>query len=238
MQTFHPAFAVVCIIAFCFYGALVPFNNIASDFLQYKYYGPESSTSAYVMSIPDTLAIFLVPILGNIVDRYGYKLKFLTFGGTCMTMGHYMLGFTSTSPKIALLFNGIANSTLLVLWPWIPNLVDEPYWGTAFGIVTICVNFAFTLIPFLVAHSLYLDPSYESAEFIFILLTAVGTIFCLLLQRWNRQDKLGLDASEKVATIIHSNTSHQSFRPIELSPNLHDIIMCPPSRQQRGLLLT
>jgi MFS family permease len=222
LQTFHPAFALVCIIAFCFYGSLIPFNNIASDFLQYKYYAQDPHTAAYVMSIPDTLAIFLVPFLGSIVDRYGHKVKFLILGGICMCFGHYLLAFTSESPKLALWFNGIANSTLMVLWPWIPNLVEEPYWGSAYGIVTVCTNAAFTFVPFAIAHSLNSDPTYQSSEVLFIVLTGIGTLFCLLLARWNQQDNLGLDASERVSSIKHSSAQSLSppSPPIELGQNL------------------
>jgi MFS family permease len=217
VQTFHPAFGVVCAIAFCFYGALIPFNNIASDFLQYKYYPDDGFTASFVMSIPDTLSIFLVPFVGCLVDKYGQKLRFLTIGGICMTLGHFLLGFTLISPKIALCFNGISNSGLVVLWSWIPNLVEEPCWATAYGIVTICINAAYTLVPLLVAHSLSLDPTYRSSQSLFMLLTCIGTMFCLMLRRWNHQENLGLNASEEDSMVGHGvEKSHL----VELSPNM------------------
>lgn len=220
LQTFHPAFCYVCIIAFCFYGSLVPFNNVASDFLQLRYYPDDAVTSSYVMSIPDTLAIFLVPFMGTLVDRYGYKLHCLTIGGICMIFGHFLLAFTPFSPKLALCFNGIANSTLLVLWPWIPLLVDEPYWATAYGIVTMCMNAAYAFVPLVIAHAIALDATYTTAEIIFVMLTSIGTLFCLFLTSWNAIENLRLNEPERSATPIEHRFPLLSDDALQLTENI------------------
>jgi MFS family permease len=204
LATYHPAFWLVCIVCFTYYGALVPFNNIASDFLRNKWFGDDVFKTGLVMSIPDTVAIILVPIFGSFVDRYGHKLTLMTLGGVMMTCGHFLLGTTYLNPIVPLCMNGIANSTLMVLWPCIPLLVPEIYWASAYGIMTMCVNASYTFIPFGVAALTTMDPSYYSVEMYFMSLTFFGTFISVVLTRTDHQLKLGLNISER-QTIMETN---------------------------------
>lgn len=197
ISTYHPAFWLVCIVCFTYYGALVPFNNIASDLLRRKWYGDDTFKTGLVMSIPDTVAIFLVPIIGSFVDRFGHKVTIMTIGGMLMTIGHFIIGTTTIEPIFPLCFNGIANSTLLVLWPCIPLLVEEIYWASAYGILTMCINASYTFIPFGVAALTTMDPTYYAVEMYFVILTFFGTFTSVVLARSDKRLSLGLNTSER-----------------------------------------
>ncbi|KAF9964046.1 hypothetical protein BGZ70_007003 [Mortierella alpina] len=74
------------------YGTVVPFNNIASDFLQSKWYPGNPRKAAAVMGIPDTLGAVLVPGFGMLVDRYGdsflpVEMFFIAMGVCGMLVG-------------------------------------------------------------------------------------------------------------------------------------------------------
>lgn len=196
VQSYHPAFWLVCIVCFTYYGAIVPFNNIAADVLRSKWYGDDTFKTGLVMSIPDTVAIFLVPLIGSLVDRVGYKVTVMTLGGLLMTLGHFLLGTTQLSPIFPLCLNGIANSTLLAIWPCVPLLVPERYWASAYGFITVCVNASYTFVPLGAAALVSMDPSFYSVEMYFMLLTLFGTFISVVLARMNAQQKLGLNDGE------------------------------------------
>ncbi len=52
---------LLCLICVSLYGTVIPFNNIAQDFLQSKY-GLSNESAGVVMSVPDTISAFLVPV--------------------------------------------------------------------------------------------------------------------------------------------------------------------------------
>lgn len=51
MRTFPRSFWVICVICIMLYGTIVPFNNIASDFLMSKWYPNDTETAGLVMRL-------------------------------------------------------------------------------------------------------------------------------------------------------------------------------------------
>lgn len=49
MRIFPRSFWLICIICILLYGTVVPFNNIASDFLMSKWYPNDTETAGIVM---------------------------------------------------------------------------------------------------------------------------------------------------------------------------------------------
>lgn len=196
VQSYHPAFWLVCVVCFTYYGAIVPFNNIAADVLRSKWYGDDTFKTGLVMSIPDTVAIFLVPLVGSFVDHLGHRVTVMTLGGLLMALGHFLLGTTTLSPIFPLSLNGIANSTLLAIWPCVPLLVPERYWASAYGFITVCVNASYTFVPLGVAALVSRDPSFYSVEMYLMSLTLFGMFISLVLARMNANKRLGLNDGE------------------------------------------
>lgn len=180
VNTFHPAFFVLCGSCFVLNGSIIPFNNIASDFLQRKWYEDTPSKAAWTMSIPDTMAIFLIPIIGYAIDYFGYKVAYIVGGGFAMGLGHYILAGNIASPIIPLIINGFASSSVVAIWPCIPALVPEMYWATAYGIITACINASYTFVPLIVAVLENLDHSYGAVELFFALQSILGAFLTIL----------------------------------------------------------
>ncbi|KAJ3412975.1 hypothetical protein HDV05_008690 [Chytridiales sp. JEL 0842] len=124
--SFPFSFWLVCSICILLYGTVIPFNNIVSDFLMSKWYPNDTETAGLVMSIPDTLSAFLVPICGIIVDKYGHRATVLLFCAIVIACVHLTLGLTMLTPVIPLVFLGISYSLYgVALWPSIATIIQH-----------------------------------------------------------------------------------------------------------------
>ena len=118
LKVFPLTFWLICALTVLLYGTVVPFNNIASDFLQSKWYPGNPRKAAAVMGIPDTLGAVLVPGFGMLVDRYGSRASTLIASAFIMVIVHSTLGFTTWSPVYAFTLLGVAYSMYgVALWP-------------------------------------------------------------------------------------------------------------------------
>lgn len=118
MRFFPLTFWLLCALTVLLYGTVVPFNNIASDFLQSKWYPGNPRKATAVMGIPDTLGAILVPAFGIVVDRYGGRASTLIASAFIMIIVHSTLAFTTLSPICAFTLLGIAYTMYgVALWP-------------------------------------------------------------------------------------------------------------------------
>ncbi|KAF8938802.1 hypothetical protein BGZ58_000108 [Dissophora ornata] len=118
LKFFPSSFWLICVLTVLLYGTVVPFNNIASDFLQSKWYYGNPRMAAAVMGVPDTLGAILVPGFGLVVDRYGKRASTLIVSAFIMVVVHTTLGFTMLNPIFAFSLLGIAYSMYgVALWP-------------------------------------------------------------------------------------------------------------------------
>lgn len=132
------------------------------------------------MSIPDAMAIFLIPIIGYMIDLYGFKVAYLIGSGFALGLGHFLLAGDISSPVIPLIINGFASSSVVAIWPCIPYLVPELYWATAYGIVTVCINASYIFVPICVAILENMDRFYVSVELFFALQSILGAFLAIL----------------------------------------------------------
>ena len=193
---YHPCFWILTAICFLLYGVLVPFNNIVSDFLQTKYAQLDPITAGRLMSIPDSLCIFIVPVLGIFLDRVGYRATLFTIGSAIVSLGHYLFAATDIPAVYILLLLGLSNSTLLALWPCVPLLVDKSRLSTAYGIITSAINTSFMLFPVFVATLINSDTTYTTCELFFSSLAAMAFLLSVLLNYFSVKWELGLNDAE------------------------------------------
>jgi hypothetical protein len=176
---------------------MIPYNNVASDYLQStRYFRGNVVDANMAMSIPDTLAMFLVPTLGIWLDRRGKKVSLMVAGAATFLVGHTILAlgrgrFVAVS---ALLTLGFAYGTLLSFWACVPALVHGSRHSTAYGILTSACNLAVTLIsPLAVAPIIAADSSYRLCGLFFAGLGGIAVALSLLIAGINKKRRLGLN---------------------------------------------
>ncbi|KAF8940371.1 hypothetical protein BGZ47_007778 [Haplosporangium gracile] len=198
LEFFPSTFWLICALTVLLYGTVVPFNNIASDFLQSKWYHDNPRKAAAVMGIPDTLGAILVPGFGLIVDKYGGRASTLIASAFIMVVVHTTLGFTSLSPIFAFSLLGVAYSMYgVALWPSIACVVtNELHLGKGYGISTSFLNISLTVVPPIVATIRVIGDSFIPVEMFFITMGLCGIIVGFALKSIDRRDGGALENPE------------------------------------------
>ncbi|TPX71065.1 hypothetical protein SpCBS45565_g01340 [Spizellomyces sp. 'palustris'] len=188
---FPGAFWLVCLVCVLLYGTVVPFNNIASDFLMSKWYPGDTQTAGTVMSIPDTMSALLVPICGVLVDRYGGRASLLVFCALVIAAVHATLGLTMITPVIPLVFLGLSYSMYgVAIWPSIATIIqhreaqldpDVKLLGTAYGLSTSALNTALTIMPLIAAKVRVWSGDFLYVELFFVCLALLGAVASAVL---------------------------------------------------------
>ncbi|KAI1305558.1 hypothetical protein EDD11_004943 [Mortierella claussenii] len=151
--------------------------------LQKKWYAKDPTKAGTVMSIPDLVSSIGSPLCGYLVDRFGFRARYIPFSAILLIWAHTQLSLTNISPVIGMCILGLAYSLFAsVLWPCIPFLVKDHQLGTAYGLVTIALNISLTFFPMIVASILHAtDGSYVHVEGLFIGLATMGFILSVVL---------------------------------------------------------
>ncbi|KAK5816765.1 major facilitator superfamily domain-containing protein [Linnemannia elongata] len=198
LEHFPSTFWLICALVVLLYGTVVPFNNIASDFLQSKWYHDNPRKAAAVMGIPDTLGAILVPGFGLVVDKYGGRASTLIASAFIMVVVHTTLGFTSLSPIFAFSLLGVAYSMYgVALWPSIACVVtNELHLGKGYGISTSFLNISLTIAPPIVATIRVIGNSFLPVEMFFIGMGLCGILVGFALKNIDRRDGGALEDPE------------------------------------------
>lgn len=231
---------------------MVPYNNVASDYLETRYFRERPVDANAAMSIPDTVSMLLIPILGFYVDRTGGRVNVILMGSLALIAGHWLLatGVSRACAIVALFILGFGYSSLLSFWACVPALVRVAQHSTAYGILTTACNLSVALIPILVAPIISADPTYSACGHFFALLATVALLLALYLASVNVQKRLGLNLSTRqkvklspglyptmaevmiVPTLV-GNTYKNSTRlppPPSISESLHVELLKPGKR--------
>jgi len=206
--------AGVC--ALC-YGAIMPFNNVAQVYLL-KYYlpihtpPPEGVDCSFrpvlpewekycaevehveglagrLQSVPFIIAGLLTPLIGIVIDRFGFRTLYMLLGPLLLLATHFILLVGGTSPVVPLAGLGLAYSIIAaVIWPSVPLTVhaseSSRRCGTAFGILTVFQNLSMALFPMAVAALSNVKHDYVTTEYFFIAVSVTGVIVavCLMVE--------------------------------------------------------
>ncbi|KAF9332347.1 hypothetical protein BG006_004770 [Podila minutissima] len=198
MRFFPLTFWLLCALTVLLYGTVVPFNNIASDFLQSKWYPGNPRKATAVMGIPDTLGAVLVPAFGIVVDRYGGRASTLIASALIMIIVHSTLAFTTLSPIYAFTLLGIAYTMYgVALWPSIACVVtSELHLGKGYGISSSFLNISLTLVPPIVASIRVNSEDFLPVEIFFISMGIYGVLVGFVLKQIDYRDGGALEAPE------------------------------------------
>ena len=75
------------------------------------------------------------PILGGLIDRFGYRAFLLTIPCLFLAATHVLIGWTSLTPAVAFSLDGIGYSLYgSSIWPSVKYIVDKKHLGIAYGI--------------------------------------------------------------------------------------------------------
>jgi hypothetical protein len=164
-----------------FYWCTVGFLPICSDLLQTKYYPGDPLLAGSFTSIPDTIALVILPVMGYFAEKYSLSRTMLVSGGVLLVVAHLLFA-TSFQPVFGImLLLGVGYSAFSsVLYAMLADSVPESKVSTAFGLNSALLNASFVIAPLFIAAVTSFDLTYASLEFCFALVALAGT--CSALQ--------------------------------------------------------
>jgi MFS family permease len=195
-------FWILLVIYFLYYGAIIPYNNVASDLLAKRNFLSFGQASVY-MSLPDFLAMLIVPLLGSFVDATGCKYPVILTGGVSLVIGHLILTHPNRSIFMPLLFLGVGYSSMLTFWALVPELVGRKRQALAYGMLTGAFNAAVSVIPLFVPMFLEIG-GYPAANLFFTSLATLGTLLAAMLVAKRRKSVFQeeIDMEEERAILL------------------------------------
>ena len=210
-----PVFVLLVVLCFLFYSGMIPYNNVASAYLQQRYYGEDDLKANLAMSLPDFLAIFLVPALGVFVDRTGRKVLVLVAGAAAFAFGHFLLavGSSERAAVSSLVVLGFGYSTMLTFWACVPVLVPVSKHPLAYGALTASMNLSVSVVPIFVAALISEDSSYRTCGLFFSSLGVCALALTLVLSILNKKKKWRLDRKDRIHQVLPINPGLMSPDP-------------------------
>ncbi|KAI8927191.1 major facilitator superfamily domain-containing protein [Entophlyctis helioformis] len=251
LHLFPASFWILCAVCILLYGTVIPFNNIASDFLMSKWYPDDTVTAGIVMSIPDTTSAILVPFLGFLVDRYGGRAAVLLACAIVIVGVHLTLGLTMLNPVIPLVILGMSYSLYgVAIWPSVATVVehresklrdenpDQPppkLLGAAFGLSVSALNASMTVVPLIAAEIRVAGGSFMPVELFFAGLAVLGAVFGTALWIVDTSYEDGVLQRPEMASLIEAVSSTPSLSSSEPEDEQHQIaISIPAARLAAG----
>ncbi|KAJ3224528.1 hypothetical protein HK099_008327 [Clydaea vesicula] len=169
-------FWLICLICVVLYGTVVPFNNIASDFLMSKWFPGDTKKAGH-----------------SRYDECYISASLWDFGGPAWWTCNVVIDlFTGLSYS----FYGVA------LWPSVATVIDShekkleddgsvcsrKLLGTAYGISTSALNTALTIFPLITAEIRVHSANYQWVLTFFLVLALIGSIACVILYYFDRNN--------------------------------------------------
>jgi len=200
---FHSSFWYVTFLCMTFYGAVFPFQHLASDFFNAKWGIPLEVGSGggffhqvffnitHMFSTAPGLAGLIVfasmvfaPFAGLLVDKIGKRASLMILGSLLMIPAHLVMGITHINPIYSMIVLGAAFVLVpAAMWPSVPLVVSKNRIGTAFGLMTMIQNIGLGLFPWINGKLRDVYGNYTASQVMFASLGLLGLIFAFLLKR-------------------------------------------------------
>ncbi|KAI9248842.1 major facilitator superfamily domain-containing protein [Phascolomyces articulosus] len=148
---------LIAVMEFLLGGAWGCFLHINSEFVKFRF-GYDNAHAAATASVAQVMPIFLMPVLGICVDRFGKRTWMVLTSGLTFTVSLWLLGFTYVNPIVGMLLFSVS----LALGPVglvssVPVILPLSLVGTGMGLIKSGTNIGASL--FDIASGLLQDSS-------------------------------------------------------------------------------
>ncbi|KAG0191050.1 hypothetical protein DFQ28_001045 [Apophysomyces sp. BC1034] len=131
---------LVAIMEFLLGGAWGCFLHINSEFVKFRF-GFDDGHAAAVASVAQIMPVFLMPILGMCIDRYGKRTWMMIGSGSCLLVSMLVLNYTHLTPVVGMLIFSVSLSLGPVgLVSSVPVILPLSLVGTGMGLIKSSTN--------------------------------------------------------------------------------------------------
>ena len=169
-------FWIISLLILLNYGCLMPFNYMAVGFFT-KTHNITKNIAGLLMGMPFIMGAFFVPILGYLVDKWGFRVE-LVFSSGFFLITAFIL-FNLMKPYFPLILLGFGYSIFAcVLWPSISiALEDKKLAGFGYGVSSGMQNVSMSINPMIIAKILV---KYKSYFYCLIFLMTISFVSVLI----------------------------------------------------------
>ena len=214
IKDFSISFWLIAIVASIYYPVVFSFTGIGQLFIVNKY-----RLSIIEANVANSLifaaVIFLIPIIGILVDIFGYNLAWAQFGVVTGIVCHLMYA-TSTGESyipylIGILYSVSYSFFSIAVWPIAALIVQEHQLVTAYSFAKSSYSIGYTVISIITGiiidsagyffmHIYYLLLLYIVFIILIILwvMEAISKESKINISGWKRRDRLKKEASRKL----------------------------------------
>ena len=169
-------FWIISLLILLNYGCLMPFNYMAVGYFT-KIHNITKNIAGLLMGMPFIMGAFFVPILGFLVDKWGFRAELVFSSGFFLIIAFIL--FNLMKPYFPLILLGFGYSIFAcVLWPSISIAVkDKDLAGFGYGVASGLQNVSMSINPMIIAQILV---KYQSYLYCLIFLMIVSCVSILL----------------------------------------------------------
>jgi MFS family permease len=161
----------------------ISFLTFAQDFFVVK--GYEIAFASLLTSVVMVCAIFLSPLIGYLVTRFGNEEVYMIIGGVCLAFLIYLISMFP-SPAIMWFIGVFATFVPPPIFSLPSKIVKPQYLGLAFGILTTSFNIGVLAGPYLTGLVIDLTGEYTASFYLmsfFALLQAFTIVILYFIKR-------------------------------------------------------
>ncbi|KAF7732113.1 hypothetical protein EC973_006368 [Apophysomyces ossiformis] len=193
---------LIAIMEFLLGGGWGCFLHINSEFVKFRF-GYDDGHAAAIASLAQIMPVFLMPVLGMCIDRYGKRTWMMIGSGACFLFSMLLLNYTKLMPVFGMLLFSVSLSLGPVgLVSAVPVILPLSLVGTGMGLIKSSTNIGAAL--FDIATGLLQDhdqhKGYTGVILFFIALSVLavvaGVVLCVLDRKIYRNllDRAARDA--------------------------------------------
>lgn len=181
------------IVGLCvtFYSVIFPFRStFAIKYLQHAH-GLSLDAASTMNSYVFLSAVFVTPVFGLLLDRFGHLALLLTIGAAALPLSFLLLGGGNVNLWLATVLLGVSFSLVpAVLWPAVAQYVAPDQLGTAYGLMTVLQQAGLVVANFGIGYandasgaSAANPAGYDTMLWVFGLMSLAAFVFAALLLR-------------------------------------------------------
>lgn len=168
----------IIIIEFIYAAVWSSFQTISTDLIK-KHFGSTQKLAGYKASASQTVPIVATPILGFVMDYYGFRCTILLVSAVFLILSSGLLGWTYVDPVVGMVFYSISLAFgPIAMITSIGMILPSDYIGTGLGIYKSSNNVGTSILD--VAIGVVQDKtagqSYTNVMLVFIILAAIGFV--------------------------------------------------------------
>ncbi|KAI8980829.1 major facilitator superfamily domain-containing protein [Pilobolus umbonatus] len=198
---------LISLMEFLLGGAWSCFLHINSELIKFKFDYNDQQAAA-VASIGQVIPIFVMPILGILIDRYGKRTWMMFASGLSFLVCILLLEYTNLHPILGM----ISFSTSLALGPIalvssVPVILPFSLVGTGMGLVKSCTNIGTSLFDIMTGwvQDLHQNKEYTGVMIFFIVVIILSILASAVLY------VLDLTIYGGILDQSHSSLQHSKF---------------------------